>query len=85
MVVVGLLVVPLQTTFIPILQLFGPKGLGITGTFLAVWLAHTAYGLPFAVFLLRNFMAELPREVFESAVHRRRLARSPRSSGWRCR
>jgi alpha-glucoside transport system permease protein len=67
-VVVGLLVVPLQTTFIPILQLFGPKGLGIAGSFLAVWLAHTAYGLPFAIFLLRNFMAELPREVFESAA-----------------
>jgi alpha-glucoside transport system permease protein len=66
-IVVGLLVVPLQTTFIPILQLYGPKGLGIAGSFLAVWLAHTAYGLPFAVFLLRNFMAELPREVFESA------------------
>jgi alpha-glucoside transport system permease protein len=66
-VVVGLLVVPLQTTFIPVLQLFGPNGLGIAGSFLAVWLAHTAYGLPFAVFLLRNFMAELPREVFESA------------------
>ncbi len=66
-VVVGLLVIPLQTTFIPVLQLFGPKGLGIAGTFLSVWLAHTAYGLPFAVFLLRNFMAELPREVFESA------------------
>ena len=59
--------VPLQTTFIPVLQLFGPQGLGIAGTFLSVWLAHTAYGLPFAVFLLRNFMAELPREVFESA------------------
>lgn len=66
-IVVGLLVVPLQTTFIPVLQLFGPKGLGIAGSFLAVWLAHTAYGLPFAVFLLRNFMAELPKEVFESA------------------
>jgi len=67
-VVVGLLVVPLQTTFIPILQLFCPKGLGIAGSFLAVWLAHTAYGLPFAIFLRRNFMAELPREVFESAA-----------------
>lgn len=66
-VVVGLLVIPLQSTFIPILQLFGPKGLDIAGSFLAVWLAHTAYGLPFAIFLLRNFMGELPREVFESA------------------
>lgn len=67
-VVVGLLVVPLQTTLIPILQLFGPRGLNIAGSFLAVWLAHTAYGLPFAIFLLRNFMGELPREVFESAA-----------------
>jgi len=66
--VVGLLVVPLQSTFIPILQLYGPKGLNIAGTFLAVWLAHTGYGLPFAIFLLRNFMGELPREVFESAA-----------------
>lgn len=66
--VVGLLVVPLQSTFIPILQLYGPNGFGIAGSFLAVWLAHTGYGLPFAIFLLRNFMGELPREVFESAA-----------------
>ncbi len=66
--VVGLLVVPLQSTFIPILQLYGPKGFNIAGSFLAVWLAHTGYGLPFAIFLLRNFMGELPREVFESAA-----------------
>ena len=66
--VVGLLVVPLQSTFIPILQLYGPKGVNIVGSFLAVWLAHTGYGLPFAIFLLRNFMGELPREVFESAA-----------------
>jgi alpha-glucoside transport system permease protein len=63
--VVGLLVVPLQTTFIPILQAYGQ--LGIAGEFLSVWLAHTAYGLPFAIFLLRNFMGGLPKEVFESA------------------
>jgi alpha-glucoside transport system permease protein len=66
--VVGLLVVPLQSTFIPILQLYGPKGFNIAGSFLAVWLAHTGYGLPFAIFLLRNFMGDLPREVFESAA-----------------
>jgi len=64
-VVVGLLVVPLQTTFIPILRTFGQ--VGIAGSFLTVWLAHTGYGLPFAIFLLRNFMGSLPREVFESA------------------
>jgi alpha-glucoside transport system permease protein len=64
-VVVGLLVVPLQATLIPILELFATWG--IAGSFLAVWLAHTGYGLPFAIFLLRNFMGALPREVFESA------------------
>ena len=62
---VALLVVPLQMTLIPILQLF--TALGITGTFLAIWLAHTGYGLPFAVYLLRNFFGGLPREMFESA------------------
>lgn len=75
-IVVGLLVVPLQMTFIPILSLFagikihlGPIQVdGINGQFLAVWLAHTGYGLPFAVYLLRNFMGSLPREVFESAA-----------------
>jgi alpha-glucoside transport system permease protein len=66
--VVGLLVIPLQSTFIPLLQMFGPKGFNIVGSFLMVWLAHTGYGLPFAIFLLRNFMGELPREVFESAA-----------------
>jgi alpha-glucoside transport system permease protein len=65
-VVVGLLVVPLQTTLIPILKLFADWGL--TGQFLAVWLAHTGYGLPFAVYLLRNFMGSLPKSVFESAA-----------------
>ncbi|HEX6870878.1 MAG TPA: carbohydrate ABC transporter permease [Micromonosporaceae bacterium] len=65
-VVVGLLVVPLQTTLIPILRAFAEWG--ITGEFLAVWLAHTGYGLPFAVYLLRNFMGSLPKAVFESAA-----------------
>ena len=73
--IVGLLVVPLQTTFIPILQLYGSVHIDIgpiqinnlNGQFLALWLAHTGYGLPFAVYLLRNFMGGLPREVFESA------------------
>ena len=64
-VVVGLLVVPLQMTMIPILRLFNTVGL--TGTFLGVWLAHTAYGLPFAIYLLRNFIGALPKEMFESA------------------
>ena len=65
-VIVGLLVIPLQSTFIPILRLFASTG--IAGSFLAIWLAHTGYGLPFAVYLLRNYMGGLPREVFESAA-----------------
>ena len=65
LVVVGLLVVPIQMTLIPVLKLF--TSLGITGTFPAIWLAHTAYGLPFAIFLLRNFFGALPRELFEAA------------------
>jgi len=63
--VVGLLVVPLQMTLIPILRLY--KGLQLAGTFLGVWLAHTAYGLPYAIYLLRNFFSALPRDLFESA------------------
>jgi len=64
-IVIGLIVVPLQMTLIPILKLF--TALHLTSTFPAVWLAHTAYGLPFAIFLLRNFFMSLPRDLFESA------------------
>jgi alpha-glucoside transport system permease protein len=63
--IVGLLVIPLQSTLIPVLRLLA--SLEIAGEFVAVWLAHTGYGLPFAVYLLRNYMGGLPREVFESA------------------
>jgi alpha-glucoside transport system permease protein len=63
--VVGLLVVPLQAALIPVLQL--SVNLGIVGSFPAIWLAHTGFGLPFAIFLLRNFFGGMPREMFESA------------------
>jgi alpha-glucoside transport system permease protein len=63
--IVGLLVVPTQMTLIPVLRLF--NGLGLTGSFLGIWLAHTGYGLPFAVYLLRNFMQDLPGSLLESA------------------
>lgn len=62
---VGLLAVPLQVTFIPVLSLF--IKLGLSATFLAVWLAHTGYGLPFAIYLLANFFRALPADLFESA------------------
>lgn len=65
LVTVALLVVPYQMTMIPILQLY--NRLGIAGTYPAVWLAHTGYGLPFAIFLLRNFMGGLPRDILEAA------------------
>jgi alpha-glucoside transport system permease protein len=66
MLVIGLIVVPLQMTFIPLLRwIFEP--LGLYGTFMGLWLAHTGYGLPFAIFLLRNFFGSLPKELLESA------------------
>ena len=64
-IVVGLLVVPIQMTLIPILRTY--NRLGLSGTFLGIWLAHTGYGLPFAVYLLRNFFGALPKDLFESA------------------
>ena len=63
--VVALLVVPLQVTWVPVLKIF--NSLDMTGSFTGIWLAHTAYGLPLAIFLLRNFMADIPRDLIESA------------------
>ncbi|MFD8003427.1 carbohydrate ABC transporter permease [Streptomyces mirabilis] len=63
--VVGLLVVPVQVALIPIAELFGK--IGIFGTIFGVILFHVGFGLPFAVFLLRNFFAEIPRELLEAA------------------
>jgi alpha-glucoside transport system permease protein len=63
--VVGLLVVPLQVAFIPLLKLH--IGVGLGKGYLGIWLAHTGFGLPLAVFLLRNYMVGLPGEIIESA------------------
>ncbi len=63
--IVAALVIPLQMTLIPVLRLY--TRLGLNGTFPAVWLAHTAYGLPFAIYLLRNFMGALPKDLLEAA------------------
>ncbi|MCL8016609.1 carbohydrate ABC transporter permease [Streptomyces sp. AS02] len=63
--VVGLLVVPVQVALIPIAELFGT--IGIFGSLIGVILFHVGFGLPFAVFLLRNFFAEIPRELLEAA------------------
>jgi len=64
-VVVGLMVVPLQMALIPISRIY--VGLDISGTFPGLWLAHTGFGLPLAVYLLRNYMGSLPSSLIESA------------------
>lgn len=65
-IVVGLMVVPLQMTLIPLLQVY--VDIGLTGTYMAVWLAHTGFGLPLAIYLLRNYIASLPKSIIESAA-----------------
>ena len=65
MVVVALLIVPIQITLVPLLRMF--NALDLTGSFLGLWLVHLGYGLPFAIYLLHNFFAALPRELFEAA------------------
>ena len=63
--VVGLLVVPLQLALIPLLRLHNDIGIG--KGYLGVWLAHTGFGLPLAIYLLRNYMVGLPRDIIENA------------------
>ncbi|MEO8207823.1 MAG: carbohydrate ABC transporter permease [Chloroflexota bacterium] len=63
--VIALMMVPAQVAFIPILQLFAQ--LGFTKNFMGIWLTHTAFALPFGIFLLRNFFITLPRDLIEAA------------------
>ncbi|MGJ8627991.1 MAG: carbohydrate ABC transporter permease [Sulfitobacter sp.] len=63
--VVGLLVVPLQLALIPLLKFHNDIGIG--KGYLGVWLAHTGFGLPLAIYLLRNYMVGLPRDIIENA------------------
>jgi alpha-glucoside transport system permease protein len=65
LLVVALLMIPVQVAFIPLLKLFAPTGL-LNG-YGAIWLAHTAFALPFGIFLLRNFFITLPRDLIEAA------------------
>jgi len=64
-IIVSLLVVPNYVAFVPLLKLYGDVHLG--GKFPAVWLAHIGFGMSLAIFILRNYMATLPRSVIESA------------------
>jgi alpha-glucoside transport system permease protein len=63
--IVGLLVVPLQLALIPLLKLH--LSIGIGKGYLGAWLAHTGFGLPLAIYLLRNYMVGLPRDIIENA------------------
>lgn len=78
LLMVALLVVPLQMTLIPVLRIYNTLSVDVTmpiiggklfgtGSYLGIWLAHAAYGMPFAIYLLRNFFGSLPRDLFESA------------------
>ncbi|GIV98165.1 MAG: sugar ABC transporter permease [Herpetosiphonaceae bacterium] len=63
---IGLMVVPLQMALIPLLRLY--TTLDLNGTFLGIWLAHAGFGLPLATFLLYGYIAQLPRDLIESAA-----------------
>jgi alpha-glucoside transport system permease protein len=71
LIIVALLIVPVQTILIPVQTVFADvniyTGVTVTGSYLAVWLVHTAMGLPFAIYLLRSFFGALPSDLFESA------------------
>ena len=72
----ALQVIPLQLALVPLLQLFSRglviggvtliPDLGITGTYIPIWIAHTIFGLPLAIFLLHNFLRQIPRELIEA-------------------
>jgi alpha-glucoside transport system permease protein len=64
-VVIALLVMPIQMALVPLLRLY--IGLDMAGTFLGTWLAHAGFGMPLAVYLLYNYISQLPQDIFESA------------------
>jgi len=64
-IVISLLVVPLQVSLIPLMNDF--EALGINGTLLAIWIAHTGFGLPMSIYFMYNYVSQLPRDLFESA------------------
>jgi len=63
--IVGLMVVPLQTSLLPLFRLYNNAGLN--GTYLGIWLAHTGFGLPLATYLLYGYISQIPRELIEAA------------------
>ena len=67
LIIVAMLIIPVQIGFIPLVTAFRESGTGLLTTYGAVWLAHTAYALPFGIFLLRNFFITLPKDLIEAA------------------
>ncbi|WP_245874131.1 carbohydrate ABC transporter permease [Alkalispirochaeta sphaeroplastigenens] len=63
--VVGLMVVPLQTSLLPLFRLY--NDVGLAGTYLGIWLAHTGFGLPLATYLLYGYISQIPRDLIEAA------------------
>ena len=66
LIIVALMIVPIQTSLVPLLKLFAQHG-HLNNNYYGIWLAHTAFGLPLAVFLLRNFFITLPKDLIEAA------------------
>lgn len=69
-IVVGLLVVPLQMSLIPVLRMYNSIGeffQASAKSYLGIWMAHTGFGLPLAIYLLRNYMSSIPKDIIESA------------------
>ena len=66
LVVIVLMIIPIQTSLVPLLKLFREYG-HLNNGYWGIWLAHTAFGLPFAIFLFRNFFITLPKDLIEAA------------------
>ena len=66
LVVIVLMIIPIQTSLVPLLKLFREHG-HLNNGYVGIWLAHTAFGLPFAIFLFRNFFITLPKDLIEAA------------------
>ena len=66
LIIIALMIVPIQTSLVPLLKFFANNG-HLNNHYYGIWLAHTAFGLPLAVFLLRNFFITLPKDLIEAA------------------
>jgi len=64
-VIIAMLVIPIQVALIPVLKDY--TSLGLNGSYLGIWLAHTAFGLPLVTYFMYNFISQLPKDLFESA------------------